>query len=99
MPLMNITSRYPDGVLLHQPTGELSRLVTAAVVNQTFRHLLLTNPALALVNGYNGEPFRLAPDVQAWILSIQASSLADFATQVTKGLNGNGNGHNGHNGH
>jgi len=46
-PLMNITSRYPDSTSLHQLSGELSRLVTTAVVNQTFRHLLLTNPALA----------------------------------------------------
>jgi len=74
--------------------SELSRLVTAAVVNQKFCNLLLTNPALALASGYNGESFCLAPDEQARVLAIRATSLADFATQLVKGQNGNGHSHN-----
>ena len=87
---------------------ELSRLITAAVVNQKFCNLLLTNPAMALATGYNGETFRLATEEQELILSIRATSLADFAMQLTERRNGNngyshgynsysnGRGYNGH---
>jgi hypothetical protein len=62
---------------------ELSRLLTAAVVNQKFRKLLLADPAIALVSGFNGEPFRLASEDKDRVLSINANSLADFAMQLT----------------
>jgi hypothetical protein len=62
--------------------SELSRLLTAAVVNRGFCKLLLTNPATALERGYNGETFRLGREEQDLILSIQAQSLADFARQL-----------------
>ena len=86
---------------------ELSRLISAAVVNQKFCDLLLADPALALTTGYGGEAFRLATEEQELILSIRATSLADFALQLAKSGNsqsqgnGNGNGRNGsgHNGH
>ncbi len=81
---------------------ELSRLISAAVVNQKFCSLLLADPALALATGYDGEAFRLATEEQELILSIRATSLADFALQLAKNGNGhsrsngsNGNGHNG----
>lgn len=74
---------------------ELSRLLTAAVVNREFCNLLLANPEMAVTIGYNGEPFDLAAEEQELIVSINATSLADFAKQLTK--NGNGNGYNGHN--
>lgn len=79
-------------------SGELSRLVTAAVVNQEFCNLLLTNPKLALAAGYKGEVFRLTPEEYRLILSIRATSLADFARQLAKRRNGNSNraGHNGY---
>lgn len=70
--------------------GELSRLITAAVVNQKFCNLLLTNPAMALATGYGGESFRLPKEEQTLILSIRATSLADFATQLAESRNGNG---------
>jgi len=63
--------------------GELSRLLTAAVINQRFCKLLLSNPATALASGYNGESFRLGKEEREMILSIQAKSLADFARQLT----------------
>jgi hypothetical protein len=72
---------------------ELSRLLTAAVVNQKFCKLLLTNPARALDAGYNGEAFRLATDEKDRILSIRANSLADFAMQLAGGRIGNVLGH------
>ena len=83
------------GVAETLPNGrELSRLITAAVVNQGFCNLLLANPAMALATGYNGELFHLETEEQEFILSIRATSLADFAKQLTQ--NGNGHHHNGH---
>jgi hypothetical protein len=73
---------------------ELSRLITAAVINREFCNLLLANPAMAMATGYNGEPFDLATEEQELILSIRATSLADFAKQLTKNGNGNGYDHN-----
>jgi hypothetical protein len=69
----------------HQvPSANISRLISAAVVNQRFCKLLLTNPEKAIASGYNGETFRLDRKEQELILSIQASSLADFAVKVSK---------------
>lgn len=62
---------------------EVSRLLTAAVINQRFRTMLLTNPANALARGFQGEPFQLNRDEKDRILAIQADSLADFARQLT----------------
>lgn len=62
---------------------EISRLLTAAVINQSFCNLLLTNPASALAKGYNGEAFRLEREERDRVISIQARSLADFALQLT----------------
>lgn len=94
---MRISSMQPYNTLHVSdtlPNGkELSRLITAAVVNQGFCNLLLANPAIALAAGYNGEPFHLATEEQELILSIRATTLADFATQLTQNGNGNGNGH------
>jgi hypothetical protein len=63
---------------------ELSRLLTAAVVNQRFCKLLLSDPAKALANGFNGETFRFAKEERERILSIKAQSLADFAGQLVE---------------
>lgn len=79
------------------PNGkELSRLITAAVVNREFCNLLLADPAMALAAGYNGEAFHLATEEQELILSIRATTLADFARQLTISRNGYSHGHNGH---
>jgi hypothetical protein len=90
------------------PNGkELSRLITAAVVSQEFCHLLLTDPAVAMSTGYNGQSFQLAIEEEELVLSIRATSLADFAKQLTTdghgnghyhNYNGNGHSHNGHSG-
>lgn len=60
----------------------LSRMMTAAVVNQKFRDLLLSNPAAAMSRGYLGEKFSLNSDEMELVLSIQATDLADFAQQL-----------------
>ena len=61
---------------------EYSRIMTAAVVNEKFRKLLLSNPSLALKNGYGGEAFNLAAEESERISSIKATSLAEFARQM-----------------
>jgi len=68
------------------PNGrELSRLVSAAVVSREFCDLLLGDPATALRIGYNGSgSFQLTPEDQELVLSIRATSLADFAAQLTR---------------
>jgi hypothetical protein len=78
---------------------ELSRLISAAVVNREFCNLLLADPAVALATGYNGEAFHLAIEEQELITSIRATSLADFAQQLTISRNGYSYGHNGRSGH
>lgn len=80
----------------------LGRLLTAAVVSREFCNLLLANPAMAVETGYNGEAFDLAAEEQEMIFSIRATTLADFARQLTSdsngnGHNGNGYGHKGYN--
>jgi hypothetical protein len=75
----------------HNGNGtELSRLLTAALVNKQFCELLLANPASALVEGLRGESFSLETEDQELVVSIQATSLEDFALQLTKHRNGNG---------
>ena len=64
---------------------EISRLLTAAVINHRFCQMLLANPANALAFGYNGEAFLLESDVRDRVLSIRAQNLADFAAQLMNG--------------
>jgi hypothetical protein len=88
MMLTKTTETHPDDA---KEDRELSRLLTAAVINPEFRWLLLNASRTALQRGYNGEFFNLSPDSQALILSIQAASLEEFASQlVSHRRNGNG---------
>jgi hypothetical protein len=112
---VRMTSLHPPGASRASNISlngkELSRLISAAVVNREFCNLLLADPAVALATGYNGEAFHLATEEQELITSIRATSLADFAQQLTIAPNGysyghpvhcghsNGNGYNSHNGH
>ena len=63
-------------------TQEYSRILSAAVVNSSFRSMLLTNPARAIRCGYSGEKFNLDQADQTRLSSIHATSLADFANQL-----------------
>ncbi|HZW02365.1 MAG TPA: hypothetical protein VFF68_00440 [Anaerolineaceae bacterium] len=58
--------------------------MTAAVVNSHFREMLLTNPEKAISNGYAGEIFHLGSEEKKHLSSIRATSLADFARQLTQ---------------
>lgn len=65
---------------------EYSRILTAAVVNNQFRSLLLANPGKAIDTGYAGETFYLAREEKRKVAAIRATSLADFATQLSQVL-------------
>jgi hypothetical protein len=61
---------------------EVSKLLTAAVVSKAFCQLLLTNPAQALEDGYNGMRFALSNQEKEQLLSIRAQSLSELASQM-----------------
>jgi len=60
----------------------VSSLIAAAVVDSSFRDLLLANPAYALEKGYYGQFFGLTEQERQLVISIQATSLSDFASQL-----------------
>jgi hypothetical protein len=62
---------------------EFSRILTAAVVDGNFRRMLLSDPAKAISRGYGGENFNLVKEDRKKVASIRASSLADFARQLS----------------
>jgi len=64
------------------PSSAINRLLAAAVVNKNFRDLLLTDPGLALAQGYQDEIFSLDYQERSLVLSIQADNLRDFALQI-----------------
>ncbi len=65
-------------------SGELNRILTAAVINREFCELLLSNPARALSSGYHGKAFSLDIDDRDFILSIEAKSLSEFAEHLSQ---------------
>jgi hypothetical protein len=65
---------------------ELSRLLAAAVVNPSFRHLLLVDPQKAIENGYQGESFLLSDAERYLLLYLHADSLSELAQQITRVL-------------
>lgn len=66
-----------------RPGQEFSRLLTAAVISPSFCQVLLRNPGKALSSGYGGESFRLPQEQQRRVSSIRATSLTEFANQLT----------------
>jgi hypothetical protein len=62
--------------------SEINRLLAAAVVSRKFCALLLSDPALAITQGYAGERFSLSADEYNLVLSVRGSSLQEFATQL-----------------
>ncbi len=64
------------------PDGPLARLLAAAVLNRSFRRMLLTNPGAALAAGYHGESFALSRAEKETLLQLRATSLQEFAQQL-----------------
>ncbi len=71
-----------DGSPTSRQHREISRILTAAVINTSFRKMLLSNPEKALSGGFKGEAFHLAKEEKRRLASIHAPSLADFAAQI-----------------
>ncbi len=64
------------------PHHEISRIMTAAVVNLKFRQDLLSNPMHAIERGFGEETFILEQEQAEQISRIQASTLEEFATKI-----------------
>ena len=62
----------------------LRKIFAAALVSKQFCQQLLRDPIRALQNGYMGEVFTITEDEKDLIVSIQANSLADLASQVNE---------------
>jgi hypothetical protein len=75
-------ARFP--VVVSTNPEAISRLISAAVVDKTFRKLLLSKPQIAMTLGYNGETFDLTDEDRALIMTIEAASLTDFAAQLIR---------------
>lgn len=76
----NSTNLSPKNPLKNQ---ELSRILSAAIINCHFRSMLLNDPVTAIANGYSGESFSLASIEREKLGAIRAKSLADFAAQLS----------------
>ena len=63
---------------------ELSRILTAAVINHNFRNALLKNPILAVNDGYGSEHFQLHTGEKERLMTISATSLSEFAQQLAQ---------------
>src|SRR3972149_5987294 len=61
---------------------ELNRLLSAAIVSAGFRNMLISHPETAIAKGYQGEKFDLSSEEYRWLVSIQATDLASFASQL-----------------
>lgn len=62
----------------------LSSVFAAAVVNQSFRDILLSDPETAIQRGYLGRDFALSQEETYLLVSINASSLTDLAKRVVQ---------------
>ena len=65
-------------------SSEYSRILSAAVINSKFRTMLLSDPLKAVSCGYSGEQFSLDRDGKNRLATIHASSLAEFAAQLSQ---------------
>ncbi len=61
---------------------EVNRLLSAAVINQRFCNLLLSDPLRAITLGFNGEAFAFSAEEKSLLLAIHANTLQSFAEQV-----------------
>ena len=64
--------------------SELNRLLCAAIVSTGFRNMIINSPEIALAKGYQGEKFNLTSDEYRWLVSVQATDLASFASRLVE---------------
>jgi hypothetical protein len=63
---------------------EYSRILSAAVINKSFRENLLKDPARAIAKGFNGESFQLTDDEKKRLVSLKGLSLPEFALHISR---------------
>jgi hypothetical protein len=63
---------------------EYSRILSAAVINKSFRENLLKDPAHAIAKGFNGESFQLTDDEKKRLVSLKGLSLPEFALHISR---------------
>lgn len=80
--LRNINTKASQKSKVASP--EYSRILSAAVINNSFRQMLLNDPTKAVNSGYSGEKFNLNSEDKKRLASIRAVSLADFAAQLSQ---------------
>ena len=74
----------PTSISKTQFRSEYSRILSAAVVNTSFRSMLLRDPAKTVSSGYSGEKFNLGYEETRRLSGIHASTLEDFAAQIAR---------------
>jgi hypothetical protein len=74
----------PESLDTHprQCSAEVSRILTAAVINKRFQKKLLENPIRAIDGGYGGERFHLSIRERRMVAAIKANTIEDFASQL-----------------
>lgn len=77
-------SLISSDVRRQETVKEFSRILTAAVISSHFRKMLLTDPGKAISAGFGGEAFHLETDDKKKVASIQAATLADFASELNR---------------
>ncbi len=82
----SFTTKLPLKIDPQESHTGLSSLFAAAVVSKSFRETLLSDPEKALRQGYLGKGFSLSPEDASLIVSLNAKSLADLASQVVQTL-------------
>ena len=82
----SFTTKLPLKIDPQESHAGLSSLFAAAVVSTSFREMLLKEPEKALRQGYLGKGFALSPEDASLIVSLNAKSLADLASQVVQTL-------------
>lgn len=83
-PTVNMQHPLPFAPRIRENVTEMSRLINAALVDQSFCSMLLSQPSQALDQGYNGEVFHLSELEKQFVYSVQAKSLTDFAIRWSK---------------
>lgn len=66
---------------------EISKILSAAVINKQFRDTLLNYPSIAIERGFDGQNFYLTENEKAVIGSIHATNLTDFSKSLLGYLN------------
>ena len=78
------TMHYHAHQDLREVHPEFSRILSAAVINRNFREKLLSDPALAIASGFNGESFDLTDSEKKELSALKGLTLSEFALQISR---------------